>query len=102
VNAMLYVVKTGCQWRQVPADFPPWQSVYQQFHEGAALCWITLLCKSIALLGIAAARIRIEIRTAFADYWIVYVTVVTALLVNPGASAIALIVSEELTVIGEV
>ena len=31
VDAMLYVVKTGCQWRQVPVDFPPWQSVYQQF-----------------------------------------------------------------------
>jgi transposase len=28
---MLYVVKTGCQWRQMPANFPPWQSVYQQF-----------------------------------------------------------------------
>jgi len=31
VDAMLYVVKTGCQWRQMPVDFPPWQSVYQQF-----------------------------------------------------------------------
>jgi transposase len=31
VDAMLYVVKTGCQWRQMPANFPPWQSVYQQF-----------------------------------------------------------------------
>ena len=31
VDALLYVVKTGCQWRQMPADFPPWQSVHQQF-----------------------------------------------------------------------
>jgi putative transposase len=31
VDAMLYVVKTGCQWRQMPANFPSWQSVYQQF-----------------------------------------------------------------------
>jgi len=31
VDALLYVVKTGCQWRQLPADFPPWQSVHQQF-----------------------------------------------------------------------
>src|SRR5665213_1572545 len=31
VDAMLYVVKTGCQWRQMPVDFPPWVSVYQQF-----------------------------------------------------------------------
>ena len=31
VDAVLYLVKTGCQWRQLPVDFPPWQSVYQQF-----------------------------------------------------------------------
>jgi transposase len=31
VDGVLYVVKTGCQWRQMPADFPPWQTVYQQF-----------------------------------------------------------------------
>ena len=31
VDALLYVVKTGCQWRQLPGDFPPWQSVHQQF-----------------------------------------------------------------------
>lgn len=30
-DALFYVVKTGCQWRQLPVDFPPWQSVYQQF-----------------------------------------------------------------------
>jgi transposase len=28
---LFYVVKTGCQWRQLPVDFPPWQTVYQQF-----------------------------------------------------------------------
>src|ERR1039457_6925550 len=30
-GAVLYVVKTGCQWRQLPINFPPWQTVYQQF-----------------------------------------------------------------------
>jgi transposase len=30
-DAVLYVVKTGCQWRQLPIDFPPWQTVHQQF-----------------------------------------------------------------------
>src|SRR5207245_4896654 len=28
---LLYVVKTGCQWRQMPVNFPRWQSVHQQF-----------------------------------------------------------------------
>ena len=31
VNGMLYVVKTGCQWRMLPKDFPPWQTVYGCF-----------------------------------------------------------------------
>jgi transposase len=31
VDAILYVVRTGCSWRQLPADFPPWQTVYWQF-----------------------------------------------------------------------
>src|SRR5262245_35687011 len=29
-NAMRCVVKTGCQWRFLPHDFPPWSAVYQQ------------------------------------------------------------------------
>jgi putative transposase len=28
VNGILYVLRTGCQWRQMPHDLPPWQSVY--------------------------------------------------------------------------
>ncbi len=29
-NALRYVVKTGCQWRFLPHDFPPWSAVYHQ------------------------------------------------------------------------
>ena len=31
VDALLYVVKTGCQWRQLPSDFPPWKTVHEHF-----------------------------------------------------------------------
>ncbi|SDK05867.1 Transposase [Nonomuraea jiangxiensis] len=31
VDAILYVVRTGCAWRQLPFDFPPWQTVYWYF-----------------------------------------------------------------------
>src|SRR6266496_4347841 len=31
VDAILYVVRSGCSWRQLPADFPPWQTVYWYF-----------------------------------------------------------------------
>ena len=30
-NAILYVVKTGCQWRMLPCDFAPWETVYYYF-----------------------------------------------------------------------
>ena len=29
-DALRYLVKTGCQWRFLPHDFPPWAAVYQQ------------------------------------------------------------------------
>lgn len=28
LNALLYLAKTGCQWRYLPDSFPPWQTVY--------------------------------------------------------------------------
>lgn len=28
MNAILYINKTGCQWRMLPSDFAPWQTVY--------------------------------------------------------------------------
>jgi putative transposase len=30
-NAIFYVVRSGCSWRSVPHDFPPWRSVYHYF-----------------------------------------------------------------------
>lgn len=31
VNAILYVVQGGIQWRMLPKDFPPWDTVYNHF-----------------------------------------------------------------------
>ena len=31
LNAVLYVVDSGCKWRQLPHDFPKWQTVYSFF-----------------------------------------------------------------------
>jgi putative transposase len=28
LNAILYLVRTGCQWRLLPHDFPPWSTVH--------------------------------------------------------------------------
>ena len=29
LNAVLYLLRTGCSWRQLPKDLPPWKSVYR-------------------------------------------------------------------------
>ncbi len=31
VNAVFYLLRTGCAWRQLPTDFPPWETVYWHF-----------------------------------------------------------------------
>ncbi len=33
VNAVLYLVFTGCQWRFIPNDYPKWQTVYYYFRK---------------------------------------------------------------------
>src|ERR1051325_9711559 len=32
LNAILYLLHTGCQWRDLPHDFPAWQTVDGYFH----------------------------------------------------------------------
>jgi putative transposase len=31
VNAILYLVRSGCQWRMIPHEFPPWKTVYNYY-----------------------------------------------------------------------
>jgi transposase len=33
VNALLYMAKTGCQWRSLPHSFPPYQTVFHIFRD---------------------------------------------------------------------
>ena len=28
INGVFYVIKTGCQWRFLPKEYPPWKTVY--------------------------------------------------------------------------
>lgn len=36
VTAMWYVLRTGCPWRDVPAEFGPWSSVYTRWRRWSA------------------------------------------------------------------
>ena len=36
VNAIFYVMRSGCAWRLVPSDLPPWETIYRWFAAWAA------------------------------------------------------------------
>ncbi len=31
LNAIFYVLRSGCPWRLLPRNFPPWKTVYHYF-----------------------------------------------------------------------
>ena len=31
LNRIFYLLRTGCSWRMLPHDLPPWETVYSQF-----------------------------------------------------------------------
>jgi putative transposase len=33
VNALFYVLRTGCPWRYLPREYPPWQTAYTTFRQ---------------------------------------------------------------------
>jgi transposase len=39
INAILYVLRSGCQWRMLPQDFPPHQTVYHARFAGLQRIW---------------------------------------------------------------
>src|SRR6478752_274794 len=44
VNAIFYLLRTGCQWRLLPREFPPWARSITTFDTGRALesgCYCT-------------------------------------------------------------
>lgn len=58
-NAILYVVKSGCQWRLLPLQFPCWQTVYYYFQMWQSKGWIqrlqqALTCRDRQACGRAA------------------------------------------------
>jgi putative transposase len=38
VNALRYMVRSGCEWRMLPVHFPPWQTVYWWFAALSTCC----------------------------------------------------------------
>jgi putative transposase len=54
VNGILYFLRTGCQWRHLPHDLPPWQLVASYFYK-----W-----KDSRVMDVVTARLRDKARAA--------------------------------------
>jgi len=44
MNALFYLLKSGCQWRMLPNDFAPWKTVYSHFRRWRESGRIQRLC----------------------------------------------------------
>ena len=59
VNALAYLVRTGCAWRMLPHDLPPWWNVYYLFRQWRDTNWWLLIHKTLrALVRQARGRNR--------------------------------------------
>ena len=51
VNGILYVLTTGCQWRQLPKDFPPKSTTHDYFDFSATVCSQESIMRSMPRCG---------------------------------------------------
>lgn len=54
INALRYMVRSGCEWRMLPIHFPPWQTVYWWFRRFMRL----FLFRTIHDIAVMADRER--------------------------------------------
>ncbi len=72
VNGILYVVKTGCQWRMLPGDFAPWKTVYYYFSKWKKGEVFEVIHESLVekVPHIAAIRKKVEVFQGFDFFYI--------------------------------
>jgi len=57
VNAVLYRIKTGCQWRLLPHDFPPHDTVWSFYRRAVEKgIWEQAMDKIVAKVRVDAGR----------------------------------------------
>jgi transposase len=57
IDAIFYLLRTGCQWRQLPKDFPTWNTVYWYFRSWERTgVWVRLQRELYRLTRIRSGR----------------------------------------------
>lgn len=67
VDAILYVVRTGCPWRYLPHDFPAWDAVYYYFRKWDADGTLATIHDELRKQTRQAAKPDTPVRTASVD-----------------------------------
>ena len=49
-NAILWITRTGCQWRNLDSSFPPWKSVYYYFEKWGKDGTLEKMCQTLNVL----------------------------------------------------
>ncbi len=78
LNAVLWILHTGAQWRDLPDRYPKWQTVYYRFNEWRKTGLIDRLLKRLQLKLDAAGKIDM-------DFWCIDATIVRASRAAAGA-----------------
>jgi transposase len=64
LDAIYYVLKSGCPWRLLPREFPPWKTVYDWFRrwriDGTFERLNALSCASVYDAGLAGTPIPVQ------------------------------------------
>ena len=67
LDACIYVLRSGCSWRMLPKDFPPWQVVYRTFRRWLARGLFEQLYDSLRQLWRSRQRRASEPTAAILD-----------------------------------
>ncbi|MDE6301100.1 MAG: IS5 family transposase [Muribaculaceae bacterium] len=54
INALFFLIKTGCQWRLLPNDFPRWRTVYEFYRKWLSTGFFDRLTQELNALARAS------------------------------------------------
>ena len=49
LNAIFYLIKSGCQWRMLPPHFPKWRTVYNHFRLWSDRGWFQTVLRKLVI-----------------------------------------------------
>ena len=56
LNALFFLIKTGCQWRLIPNDFPKWRTVYEFYRKWISMGFFDRLTQELNTMAMDSLR----------------------------------------------